>query len=236
MKLKSAVVFVGALLILPVASHAQSVGAAPLTTAAGPQAHLQTPNFQTIDRCKGNLVRADLGAGWVGYTRIRFEPVAYEPSNPDRRLNPRDVSKISSIFAASLDSAFRKDSKYEPGNGTTVLVKPIITNVKRTNTLINLISFAAVQMPASYGAASVRYELVDEATGKQIGEITSSRSARPWNVYPWNLLQNFQALGQSSVILKSDAKSLRRDLERLSKLPAAQSGAPSTGALPTGAE
>ena len=109
-------------------------------------------------------------------------------------------------------------------------MKPIITDIKRTNSLANLVSFAALQIVVSYGGASVRYDLVDEATGMRVGEITSFRRARPWNVYPWDLFKSFEALGQSSVILKSDARNLRRDLSRLSKLPVEPSGGVAVGA------
>jgi hypothetical protein len=220
MKLKLVIAFAGLLLALPLSSPAQSAASNPSPAVDGSQ-----PQFQVIDGHKSNLVRADPSADWASYKQIRFEPVAYEPSDPDHRLNTGQASKITSSFAASLDSAFRK---VKSGEGAILRVTPIITKVKRTNTVINLISFAAVQMPASYGGASVRYELVDDASGKTIGEITSCRNARPWNVYPWNLLQNFEALGQSSVILKSDARTLRRDLDRLSKLSATQT-APTTG-------
>jgi hypothetical protein len=222
MKLKLAIASVVLSLTWPLSSSGQSAPVAAAQATEEPR-----PIFQTIDHRKSNLVRADMGADWRSYKRIRFEPVAYEPSGCGHRLNPRQASKISSTFAAALEST---RNKFDSNEGATILVRPVITNVKRTNTLVNLISFAAIQMPASYGGASVRYELLDESNGKQIGEITSSRNARPWNVYPWNFFQNFEALGQSSVILKSEARSLRRDLDRLSKPQANQTPALAAGA------
>jgi hypothetical protein len=95
---------------------------------------------------------------------------------------------------------------------------------------LNVLGFAAIQAPISFGGASVRYELFDTASGDRIGVISCQRAARPWNVYPWNVLYNFQPLGQGSVILKSDSKRLRRDLQRLGRLPATTVRNPALGA------
>ena len=73
-------------------------------------------------------------------------------------------------------------------------------------------------MPLSYGAASVHYQLVDAASGRLVADIDSVRHARPWNIPPWETLQSFRRLGQANVLLKTEARSLRKDLKRLARL------------------
>ncbi len=171
--------------------------------------------FQTVDNHKSNRIRVVPGADWGEYTVMRFSPSVYAPSNPEHGLKPRDCLKVTADFDASLRAQFPNAG---PDGGAVLEVHPVITDVKRTSTLANVVSFAAVQAIVSYGAASMRYELFDAATGRQIGEISSERNARPWNVSPLHFVQNFESLGQSTVILKSDAKNLRKDLGRLAKL------------------
>jgi hypothetical protein len=185
------------------------------STAQPAAAESPSAVFQTVDNHKGNRIRVAPDADWGDYAVMRFSPSVYEPVNPEHGLKPGDSLKISAEFDASLHAQF-PDTGHS--DGLVLEVRPIITDVKRTSTLANVVSFAAVQAIVSYGAASVRYELFDVATGRQVGEISSERNARPWNVSPLHFVQNFESLGQSSVILKSDAKNLRKDLDRLAKL------------------
>ncbi len=200
--------------VFALAMRAAAFGQAP-ATAQPTAAEAQTAAFQTIDNHKNNRIRVAPDADWAQYSVLRFAPSVYEPANPEHGLKPGDSLKVTSDFDASLHAQFPEAGH---GDGPVLEVRPIITDVKRTSTLANVVSFAAVQAIVSYGAASVRYELFDVATGRQVAEISSERNARPWNVSPLHFVQNFESLGQSSVILKSDAKSLRKDLDRLAKL------------------
>ena len=98
----SAAASVVLLAALSLASHAH--GTAPTQSLAAGGARAE---FITIDRHKRNLVRVDPTANWGSYKQIRFEPVAYEPSNPDRRLDPHEALRITEKFDASLHSKFR---------------------------------------------------------------------------------------------------------------------------------
>jgi hypothetical protein len=172
-----------------------------------------------IDKHPANLVRIAPDADWSSYKVVKLQPSTYEPSDPRHGLKPSDVAKVTATFDASLHTNL---SGLTEGDGTALEIRPVITDIQRTNSLVNLASFIALRgLVVSYGAASVRYEICDAASGKKVGEITSRRHARPWNVMPWNIFQNFEALGQSSVILKSDAKNLHKDLNKLAQLPAA---------------
>jgi hypothetical protein len=164
--------------------------------------------FQGLDKSKGNNIRVDPRVDFTKYKHFVLAPSAYQPIDKGNRLNDHEVQQLKSKLDASLQKAFENEAA---GDGPTLRVEPFITSVKLTDTAVNVVSFALIQMPLSYGAASVRFTLFDSATGKMVAEVYSDRSARPWNVYPWNILQNFRANGQSSVILKSDAKRLRKD-------------------------
>jgi hypothetical protein len=174
-----------------------------------------TPGFQTVDKHASNLIFVDLHAAWGSYTAYRIAPAVYEPAGSTKLLKPGEIRRLTSIVDRSLEMKFKNPVEAE---GKTLEVRPIITSFKRTNTLLNIISFVVIQAPVSFGGVSVRYELIDGESGKQIGAVSCKRNARPWNVYPWNFLENFEALGQGLVILKSDSGKLRKDLERLDKL------------------
>ncbi len=195
---------------LPMAALCQ---AAQVTPSLRPEG--STQEFRTIDARRKNQLRADMATDWGSYRYFRFEPVAYEPLKTDHKLSQRETAKVQTRLVTALDGAFANP---QPDAGKVLVVKPVITDVKRTNALANMVSFAAFQIVVSYGGAGVRFDLVDAATGQKVGEMSSYRNARPWNVYPWDILESFKSVGQSSVILKSDAKLLRKDLQRLAKL------------------
>jgi hypothetical protein len=174
----------------------------------------QDTAFKTINTRASNNVRVDTQVNWGTYKAYRFTPAVYEPVSSRHLLKPNEVRKVEASVDRSLHQKLGATTEVD---GAVLEVRPVITSFRRTNTLLNLIGFAAIQAPISFGGASVRYELVDAGTGAEIGVITCKRNARPWNVYPWNALYNFEALGQGSVILKSDSATLRKDLRLLSK-------------------
>jgi hypothetical protein len=187
-------------------------------TARAQSANSSTSNFETIDRHKSNLVRVDPAANWGGYQKYVIAPASYEPSNPAHTLKPAQLDKLR----AAVDSSLRKALPETADSGSRVLeVRPVITDARRANPYINALSFAAIQAPISYGGASLRLELVDAASGTLIGEISSTRCAGPWNIYPWQMLQAFEPVGHASTMLKRDARMLRKDLERLARMPQA---------------
>lgn len=199
--------FIALFCALATASHAQNADLSSWNAA--------TVSFQTVDKHASNLIRVSPHANWGIYRKYRLTPAVYEPSGCKHDLKPDEIRKLKTIVDRSLQMTFRKTIEAE---GAVLEVRPVITSVKRTNTLLNAVGFVAIQAPISFGGAAVRYELLDGESGDPVGVISCRRNARPWNVYPWNLLQNFEALGQGSVILKSDSRRLRKDLNRLGRL------------------
>jgi len=185
-------------------------------TASAQSANSSISNFETIDRHKSNLVRVDPAANWSGYQKYVIAPASYEPSNPAHRLKPGQVDKLR----VAVESSLRKALPETADSASRVLeVRPVITDARRANPYVNALSFAAIQAPISYGGVSLRLELVDAASGTLIGEISSTRCAGPWNIYPWQMLQAFEPVGHASTMLKRDARMLRKDLERLARMP-----------------
>jgi len=184
-------------------------------TTDGNSSKPATDSFKTVNKRASNLIRVNPQANWGSYGAYRLAPATYEPSGSKHLLEAWEVRRLEDVLDGSLGKTFKKQTA---GEGPALEVRPILTDFKRTNTLLNVIGFAAIQAPISFGGASVRYELVDAASGDQIGVVSCQRNARPWNVYPWNVVQNFETLGQGSVILKSDSRRLRKDLELLAKI------------------
>lgn len=194
-----------------------------LPTAALAQTPTPDPEFQTLDHRKANFVRFDPTVDWTAYKRYRLAPSTGQPCNPAICLQTQDARQLTSAFDKSLDSAFRD---VPAGLGPTLEIRPVITAVKETSTKTNIVSFVLIQMPLSYGAASVHYQLIDAESGHLVGEIDSARKARPWNIPLWEALQSFHRLGQTTVLLRGDARQLRKDLKRLAAVPAPNAAAP----------
>lgn len=209
-KLTRLFVFLFCVTIIATVAQTQSAQLLPSNTTP-----VDRGGFLTVDSHVSNRIRVDPQVNWERYRSYRLMPAVYEPDGSRRSLSARDAAKATGLIDRSLQKTFKPSG----GDGDASLeVRPILMAVKRTNTMLNVLGFAAIQAPISFGAATVRYELFDSETGRQIGVISCRRAARPWNVYPWNFLRNFEALGQSSVILASDSRRLRRDIERLSKV------------------
>jgi hypothetical protein len=196
------------------------VGPAP---AAGYAAQSE---FRVISRAKSNTIQVNAATVWSGYQRVELQPSVYQPTAGCGRLSSRDVTKLTAALDTKLQSTFKKEIA---GDGMTLQIRPSITSVALTNTPLNVLSFIAFQAPVSYGAASVRFDLIDEASGRKVGEITSARHAWPWNLYPWDLFRSFQPTGHSTLILKRDAKRLKADFAMLASQPKSPATQSATG-------
>ena len=168
--------------------------------------------LQTVDKHKSNTVKVDPDVEWAVYASIVPVPAVYDPSKPGRKLTEKQEEKVRAAVDTSLEATFPQAANRA---GRVLEVRPVITEVRRALPWVNVLSFAAVQAPVSYGGASVRYDLFDAETGALVGEVASERCGAPWNIYPWQLLQAFQPVGHASTILKRDSKMLRKDLNRL---------------------
>jgi hypothetical protein len=194
-------------LVLPLAAFSQNPDKAADSVPGQP-----IKAFRTVSSHKGNFIRVDPGVDWSRYGSYRFSPATYEPSSGKHRLTAWQAEEIEARIDASLQKVFRIRGE---SSGLVLEVRPVITDVKKVIPWVNLLSFAAVQAPVSFGGLAVRCELFNSATGALVGEISSTRNARPWNVYPWDILQNFQTLGHSSILAKRDARTVRKDLYKL---------------------
>jgi hypothetical protein len=197
------------------------VGPAPGASDAGGQS-----GFRVISRAKSNTIQINAGTVWSGYQRFELQSSIYQPTADCGCLSSHDITRLTDALDTKLKSTFKKEIA---GDGMTLQIRPSITSVRLTNTPLNILSFLAIQAPISYGAASVRFDLIDEASGRKVGQITSVRHAWPWNLYPWDVLSSFQPTGHSMLILKRDAKRLKIDFAILASQPKSSTTQSSTG-------
>jgi hypothetical protein len=207
------------------AQTSSPAGPPPATSGAAHQSE-----FRVVARAKSNTIQVEPGTVWSNYQRYELEPSVYQPTVDCGCLSSRDLTKLTVALDTKLKSTFRKEIA---GDGMTLKIRPAITSVKLTNTPLNVLSFAAIQAPVSYGAASVRFDLIDTGSGRKVGEVTSIRHAWPWNLYPWDVLSSFQPTGHSTLMLKRDAKRLKTDLAMLASQPKSSTMQSSTGPTQT---
>ncbi len=167
--------------------------------------------WQTINHHKNNTIRVAGDIDFSHYKQIHIAASVYAPQNPREHLKPWQAQQTLATVDDSLQKMFRAGDE----SSASLEIRPVVTGVKLLHPVVNVFSFVTIQAIVSYGAASIRYELWDTTTGKQVGEVLIDRHGRPWNVPLWHFLQNFEPLGHSSLLLASDAKKLRKDLVRL---------------------
>jgi hypothetical protein len=169
----------------------------------------QKPAWQLIDKSSSNCVYVKPGVEWVKYVQFEIEPVSYEPAESQKQLSDKDVRKLTTFFERRLRSSY-KDRPV--GNGATLKIKPVITGIKRSKSILNALAFPLSPFPVSYGGASVHYDLIDGASGEVVGVVTIRRRGRPWNS-----LQGVRSLGHAQVVLTANAKRIKRDTDGLTK-------------------
>jgi uncharacterized protein DUF3313 len=106
---------------------------------------------------------------WGKYDQFQNEPSSYEPANSRESLKTEDAEKLTTFFDTKLQSFYKAQV---PASGATLKIKPVITGVRRSRPIVNLIGFALVPVPLSYGGASVHYDLIDAASGERVGVVT----------------------------------------------------------------
>jgi hypothetical protein len=176
----------------------------PRCSSGGSQ---QQATWQLVDKSAGNYVCLKPGVAWGKYDQFQIEPSSYEPANSRESLKTEDAEKLTTFFDTKLHSFYKAQV---PASGATLKIKPVITGVRRSRPIVNLIGFALVPVPLSYGGASVHYDLIDAASGERVGVVTGRRRGRPWNVF-----QSLSSLGHARLVLNGDAKRIKRDTDEL---------------------
>src|SRR6516225_9436291 len=152
----------------PSASWSQTPAGAG-TNSANPS---QTTNWKTTKRGKHMTVRVNPGVNLSQYNSVAIGSVAY--TGPSNKLKPQESAQLVSLLHDSLvkDLSTTKLSPETAATGTLIL-NADITKVKRSHTLVNVVTIAAVFVPLDLGDTNVTASIVDEKTGQVIVQIES---------------------------------------------------------------
>jgi hypothetical protein len=155
-----------------------------------------------------NFICALPDIDWSGYTRVEVTAIEIAPTNLKRPLTERELQQLKSSLLESLRKQF--GDSVNSGTGRTLKVRATVTEVERTNNVLNIISLAAIQAPLSFGGASTRIELVDGDSNKPLAQITVNRRARVYDVF-----SSTQRLGHAKKSLDRTSKQLNKDIQLL---------------------
>lgn len=176
--------------------------------------------FQTVDAHKTNHVQADLTLVWAKYKAFELKPAVYEAADAESKLSAKDQEKLRAAVDESLKSAFPETAN---SGGRVLEIRPVIIDAQRVNPVVNRTIYWTAHGPLTCGGAAVRYDLFDREMGTKVGEVMSDRCAgRPWNSSPLGVFQAFRPADHSVTILKHNAKMLRRDIEEMARMRAAE--------------
>jgi len=177
------------------------------SAAACPGVSQQGQEWRLLDKSASNRVCLKPGVEWGKYRRIQLEESSYEPGNSANPLKAPEAKALVAYFDVRLRSAYGDNNHT---NHAELKIVPVISDIRRSRPLINLIGFALAPVPLTYGGASVRFDLIDAKSGETIGVVTGRRRGRPWNIF-----QSLTSLGHARVVLDSSAKRLKQDTDRV---------------------
>jgi hypothetical protein len=170
-----------------------------------PKATAYPCNGQVVVAKKNNFVCVKPGVDWSIYTRVALSSVEVAPTNLKKPLKEREVEKLKSAMTIALEKQFGATAGDDKGKALSL--KAQVTEVKRANVVLNVITLAAVQIPVSFGGASTHFELSDAQSGELLAEITMRGRGRIYEVIP-----SVQALGHTQKVLRREPKQIGKDI------------------------
>ena len=165
-------------------------------------------NMKKIWTKADNFVCASPDIDWSDYGNVEVSSVEIAPTNLKKPLTTRETQQLETSLRESLKKQFGEFATNK--SGRTLKVRATVTEVRRTNNVLNIISLAAIQAPLSFGGASTRIELADGESDKTVAQISVSRRARVYDVF-----SSAQKLGHARKSLDRTAKQLNKDIQLL---------------------
>jgi hypothetical protein len=154
-----------------------------------------------------NFVCANPGVDWSKFGQVEIDSIMVTSANLKKPLNERQMERLRAALAKALNTQFGSPVH----NGETSLrVRANITEVRRTNALLNVVTLAAIQVPVSFGGATTHFELTDGSNGVKVADVTLRGSGRLYDILP-----SVTTLGDSKKVLGRASKQLSRDVEML---------------------
>ena len=154
-----------------------------------------------------NFVCADPDVDWSRFGRVDIDSVVISPTNLKKPLSERQMERLHAAFAKALNKQFGTPV---PNGEPSLKVRATITEVRRTNGVLNGITLAAIQTPVSFGGAATHFELTDGSNGVKVADVTVRGSGRLYEIIP-----SVTTLGDSKNVLGRASKQLSRDIEML---------------------
>lgn len=104
------------------------------------------------------------------YASFILDAVVYRPApGALRGLDQSTVAELTADYQEKLRTAFAARFSPAPGPGPGVLrVRAAVTNVERSNAVLNVVTMAATGIPFTAGGASTEAEVVDSETGERL--------------------------------------------------------------------
>jgi hypothetical protein len=154
-----------------------------------------------------HFVCANPGVDWSRFGKVEVDSIVISPANLKKPLSERQVERLHAAFEKALNKQFGATAH----NGeSTLKVRATITEVRRTNAILNAITPAAIQTPVSFGGAVAHFELTDGSNGVKVADVTVRGSGRIYEIIP-----SITTLGDSTKVVGRASKELSRDIELL---------------------
>jgi hypothetical protein len=120
------------------------------------------------------------------------------------------VQVLKTALQNSLNKQFAKQSEGTGCGARLLKIRATITEVRRTNAILNAVTLAAIQTPVSFGGASAHFELIDGLEDAKVGEVILRGRGRIYEVFP-----SLMTLGDSKNVLSRAPRQVRKEIEML---------------------
>lgn len=148
---------------------------------------------------------------WNTYKKLLVDPITvyYHPDAVNRNIQPDELKKLTDYFYDEIIKALGDAYPVVDDPGQDVLrVRVAITDIIPTNTVVNLVTAAAVLMPLNMGGASMEAELLDSVSNERLAAIIDRRKGTPLNV-----VQGFTKWSHAKGAFRYWAHELRKALD-----------------------
>jgi hypothetical protein len=157
-----------------------------------------------------NIVCTVPNVDWSTYGRLEIESVSMASANLKKPLSEHQVQFLKTALQNWLNKQFAKQSEATGRGARPLKIRATITEVRRTNAILNAVTLAAIQTPVSFGGASVHFELIDDLEDGKVCEVILRGSGRIYEVFPGPM-----TLGDSKNVLSRASRQVRKEIEML---------------------
>ncbi|MCP4256727.1 MAG: DUF3313 domain-containing protein [Planctomycetes bacterium] len=168
------------------------------------------------DGDKDVMVYQKPDVNWKQYKRLMIDPieVAYHPDTKSSKVTSEELVKLKDYFHEKLVKAV--DDGYPVTNTPApdvLRIRVAITDVKPTNTAVNVVSSAAIFVPVSMGGAAIEAEFIDSVTKERLYACAEQRVG-----VPVNMIEGMGKFSHTKPSFKYWAKELRKWLDEVNEV------------------